>query len=40
MQTNREDVGDRFLEIRVPVPPDAVTAEAVSSPFRNYVALE
>lgn len=36
MQTNREDVGDRFLEIRVPVAPDVATATAVSNPFRDY----
>ena len=36
MQTNREDVGDRYLEIRVPVPKNASHAAEVSSPFRHY----
>jgi type I restriction enzyme M protein len=36
MQTNREDVGDRYLEIEIPVPPDAETAYRVSDPFRQY----
>ncbi|MFJ2194553.1 hypothetical protein [Streptomyces violaceusniger] len=36
MQTNREDVGDRFLEIEIPVPNDPETAAEVSRPFRSY----
>jgi hypothetical protein len=36
MQTNREDVGHRYLEIEVPVPPDAERAREVSEPFRTY----
>lgn len=36
MQTNREDVGTRFREIRVPVPPDRDTADAYSEPMRTY----
>ena len=36
MQTNREDVGDRFLEIEIPVPPNAARATEVSEQFRTY----
>lgn len=36
MQTNREDVGTRYLEIELPIPPDAKTATKVSAAFRNY----
>lgn len=36
MQTNREDVGDRYKEILVPRPRDAEWAKAVSAPFRQY----
>jgi hypothetical protein len=36
MQTNREDVGSRFLEIEIPVPPDLTAANRVSEPFRSY----
>ncbi|MNR28925.1 hypothetical protein D3C85_1462740 [compost metagenome] len=36
MQTNREDVGNRYLDIRLPVPRDAEHAAVVSKPFRNY----
>lgn len=36
MQTNREDVGDRYLDIRVPVPCDAEHASVVSQAFRGY----
>lgn len=36
MQTNREDVGDRYLEVRIPVPCDANHATTVSQPFRDY----
>jgi hypothetical protein len=36
MQTNREDVGRRYLEIEIPIAPDAETATRVSEPFRSY----
>ncbi|MCX5130873.1 hypothetical protein OOK06_02025 [Streptomyces sp. NBC_00340] len=36
MQTNREDVGDRYLEIEIPVPNDPEMAAEVSQPFRSY----
>lgn len=36
MQTNREDVGKRYLEIKIPVPPSRSVAEEVSKPFRTY----
>lgn len=36
MQTNREDVGKRFLEIEIPVPPNRKAADAISKPFREY----
>jgi hypothetical protein len=36
MQTNREDVGKRYLEISIPVPISAETATEVSAPFREY----
>lgn len=36
MQTNREDVGKRYLEIEVPVPPTAARANEVSQAFRDY----
>ncbi|MEW5929766.1 MAG: hypothetical protein AB1941_20110 [Gemmatimonadota bacterium] len=36
MQTNREDVGKRYLEISIPVPRSRETALAVSEPFRTY----
>lgn len=36
MQTNREDVGKRYLEILLPVPPTPERAEQISSPFRKY----
>ena len=36
MQTNREDVGDRYLSIRIPIPRDASHAALVSRPFREY----
>lgn len=36
MQTNREDVGSRYLEIQIPWPEDAVKAGAVSKAFRTY----
>ena len=36
MQTNREDVGDRWEEIRIPIPHSLEWARQVSSPFREY----
>ncbi|WFE30083.1 hypothetical protein O7623_13235 [Solwaraspora sp. WMMD791] len=36
MQTNREDVGKRYFEIRMPIPPNAEVAERVSQRFRDY----
>lgn len=36
MQTNREDVGKRWLEIEVPVPATRAVADRVSVPFRTY----
>ncbi len=36
MQTNREDVGKRYLEIAIPLPPSRERADAVSKPFRDY----
>lgn len=36
MQTNREDVGDRYREIVIPVPPNRTDATAVSKDFRAY----
>lgn len=36
MQTNREDVGKRYLEIKVPVPVDKGIADNVSKPYNNY----
>jgi hypothetical protein len=36
MQTNREDVGKRWLEIEVPVPNSREVADRVSEPFRTY----
>ncbi len=36
MQTNREDVGKRYLELSIPIAPDAKRAAAVSKPFRDY----
>lgn len=36
MQTNREDVGDRYLEIEVPIAPSSERAAEVSEPFRRY----
>lgn len=36
MQTNREDVGDRYYDIRVPVPKDRMHADTVSQPFKAY----
>ena len=36
MQTNREDVGKRYLEILLAVPPTKERAEETSAPFRHY----
>lgn len=36
MQTNREDVGARWLEIEVPVAKSREVADATSEPFRTY----
>lgn len=36
MQTNREDVGRRYNEIRIPVPPGRDAADSCSSAFREY----
>lgn len=38
MQTNREDVGKRYLEIELPVAPSASRAAEVSEAFRTYYA--
>lgn len=36
MQTNREDVGKRYYEIEIPVPPSREVADEVSKAFRHY----
>ncbi len=36
MQTNREDVGERHREVRLPLPPTRAWADAKSSVFRRY----
>lgn len=36
MQTNREDAGHRYREIRIPVPPSEAVAAEVAQPFRDY----
>lgn len=36
MQTNREDVGQRYKEIQIPVPENILEGETASAPFRNY----
>lgn len=36
MQTNREDVGNRYLEIEVPIAPTTERAMEVSAAFRDY----
>lgn len=36
MQTNREDVGSRYEEIKIPVPPDADTADRMAKPFKDF----
>lgn len=36
MQTNREDVGKRMLEIKIPVPANIKEANKFSTPFKQY----
>lgn len=36
MQTNREDVGERYREVALPMPPDPETGRRKSEPFRQY----
>jgi hypothetical protein len=36
MQTNREDVGKRYLEIEIPIPSSREKADGVSRVFREY----
>lgn len=36
MQTNREDLGNRYREIRIPVPDTGEHGELVSSHYRKY----
>ncbi|MBM2619005.1 hypothetical protein JIG36_25950 [Actinoplanes sp. LDG1-06] len=36
MQTNREDVGSRYRQIKIPVAPSRERADEVSKPFRDY----
>lgn len=36
MQTNREDVGKRYLELKIPVPQTKEIGMSVSEPFRMY----
>lgn len=36
MQTNREDVGSRYLEIILPIAPESDIAHSRSEPFRRY----
>ena len=36
MQTNREDVGSRYREIKIPKPKSVKWAHAVSAPFQKY----
>lgn len=36
MQTNREDVGKRYLELKIPVPETKEIGVLVSEPFRTY----
>jgi hypothetical protein len=36
MQTNREDVGKRYLELKIPVPESPELAMRASKPFRDY----
>jgi len=39
MQTNREDCGERYKEIILPMPKNKRWAESVSKPFREYFTL-
>jgi type I restriction enzyme M protein len=36
MQTNREDVGNRFREIQIPIAPNRIEADTISTAFRTY----
>ncbi|MGV9713340.1 hypothetical protein ACWDTI_22050 [Gordonia sp. NPDC003424] len=36
MQTNREDVGKRYREIMIPIPPNRRIANKAAEPFRSY----
>ena len=36
MQTNREDIGDRYYEIELPIPTTKTKANEVSQPYRDY----
>lgn len=36
MQTNREDLGDRWREISIPVPSDRARADSLSDGTRAY----
>jgi len=36
MQTNREDVGKRYLEIEIPLAPNRQRADEASKPFKKY----
>ncbi|MCA1307982.1 hypothetical protein LC082_13855 [Microbacterium esteraromaticum] len=36
MQTNRDDVGDRYLELQIPWPTSKDAAEKISAEFREY----
>ena len=36
MQTNREDVGKRYLEIKIPVPTSKDVATSISAPYTKY----
>lgn len=39
MQTNREDVGKRYLEISIPIPVDDVAGREASKAFRDYYTM-
>ena len=36
MQTNREDVGDRYRDILIPIPPNTAAGEKASEAYRTY----
>ena len=36
MQTNREDVGNRFMEIKIPIPKSKERSLAISRPYKKY----